>query len=82
MHDDGDSISRELDVQLPGIGSGLPAEPRRFQSILRSISRSTPVCDNQGPAAIRREQVKKPVHHVVPRRLADMVGAISVRFPL
>ena len=44
-----------------------------------SKSRSTSMGHDHGPAAIRCEQVKKPVRHDVPRWLADGLGAINVR---
>ena len=79
MENDGNAVARELDIELPGVGSCLPCQPARIERVLRGMKRITAMGhhDRMGPG--RLQEVEKAVRHGPAPWHGTRAAAIPVR---
>jgi hypothetical protein len=63
MENDGDAVARELDVELPCLGTRFPPQHGRFQRVLRGMNGITPMGEHQGKPVPRSQKVEKQALH-------------------
>ena len=71
VEDDRDTIAGQLNVELPGVGTGLPGEASGFECVLGSVKRIAPMRDDHRIRSAclqkREKTVRRIVHEVFSR---------------
>ncbi len=66
MKNHGNTVARELDVELPCVGARFPRQHGRVERILGRVERIPSMGKDHGPSPQRWEPVKKQALHGLP----------------
>ena len=61
VEDDWDTVPGQLDVELPGVGTGFPGQPRGLERILGRVERITPMGHDDRAVSERSQEREEPI---------------------
>ena len=73
MEDDWDTVPGQLDVELPGVGTAFPGQPRGLERVLGRVERITPMGHDYRAVSERSQEREEPIR----RSIVGMIPSIS-----